>query len=235
MSRKVKGVVDFVFAVDVSASMGPCIEALAKGLSRFIDELVGNPQTPVRNWRGRVFGFRDARIDDEAFVAFPFVEGDSDALKDQLNELVATGGGDTPESLLDALWTIVHAGETAQGATALEPMRWRHRRDAARVVIVFTDAAFHPTLSIPEAEGGTLDDVANAVMEHRVYLHVFAPELPGYASLSEIDRAEFQPICGPREDPQAALRRLVSNTANFHATLEMLARSVSRSAAVEVL
>ena len=84
-------------------------------------------------------------------------------------------------------------------------------------------------------EGGTLDDVANAVMEHRVYLHVFAPDLPGYASLSEIDRAEFQPICGPLEDPQAAMRRLVSNTSNFHATLEMLARSVSRSAAVEVL
>ena len=235
MSRKVKGVVDFVFAVDVSASMGPCIDALAEGLSRFIAELVENPQAPVRSWRGRVVGFRDVRIDDEPFVEFPFVEDDSGALAAQLTQLIPQGGGDTPESLLDALWKIVHVGETPQGATTFEPTRWRHRRDAARVVIVFTDADFHPTLSLPDVEGGTLDDVANAIMEHRVYLHVFAPDLPGYASLSEIDRAEFQPICGPREDPQAAMRRLVSNTANFHATLEMLARSVSRSAAVEVL
>ena len=235
MSRKVKGVVDFVFAVDVSASMGPCIEALSAGLSRLIDELIGNPQTPVRSWRDRVVDFRDACIDDEPLIVFPLVEGDADALKAQLNALVVAGGGDMPESLLDALWMIVHAGETAPGDAELHPICWCYRRDAARVVIVFTDADFHPVLSIPEAEGGTLDDVANAVMEHRVYLHVFAPELPSYASLSEIDRTEFQPICGPREDPQAALRHLVSNTANFHATLEMLARSVSRSAAVEVL
>lgn len=227
--------VDFVFLVDVTGSMKPCIDALVRGLSTFIDELVANDQSPVRHWRGKVFGYRDARVDDEPFVDNPFVEQDADALRGQLEALEAKGGGDPPESLLDALWKVVHMEELPRGEQTLDPRRWRHASDAARVVIVFTDTTYHETMSIPEARGGTLDDVANAVMSRRVYLHVFAPDDPCYERLSEIDRAELDPICRPGDNAQAAMRAYVSNTKNFYKTLEMLARSVSRSAAVEVL
>ena len=59
---KTKGVADLVFVVDVSGSMAPCIDALRKNIEAFIDSLSrgdGNNVAPVRDWRGKVVGYRD--------------------------------------------------------------------------------------------------------------------------------------------------------------------------------
>jgi hypothetical protein len=74
----------------------------------------------------------------------------------QLANLRAAGGGDEPESLLDALYKVATMEATPKGAQGEEPNKWRYRSDAARVVIVFTDASFKETMSIPEAKGGSL-------------------------------------------------------------------------------
>jgi hypothetical protein len=59
---KTKGVADLVFVVDVSGSMSTCIDALRKNIEAFIDSLSrgdGNSAAPVRDWRGKVVGYRD--------------------------------------------------------------------------------------------------------------------------------------------------------------------------------
>ena len=59
---KTKGVADLVFVVDVSGSMATCIDALRKNIEVFIDSLSrgdGNTAAPVRDWRGKVVGYRD--------------------------------------------------------------------------------------------------------------------------------------------------------------------------------
>ena len=151
----------------------------------------------MRDWRGKVVGFRDIEaaqgeglpwIVENSFVT------DANALKAQLAALEAAGGGDEPESLLDALYKVASMEATPKGAQSADPGKWRYRSDAARVVVVFTDASFKETMSVPEAKGGSLQDVANIVMANRIILSLFAPNFEGYDRLSQIDKSEWEVV-----------------------------------------
>ena len=121
-----------------------------------------------------------------------------------------------------------------KGAQSEDPNAWRYRSEAARVVVVFTDASFHPTLAEDSALG--LADVANAVTEARIRLSVFAPAMECYDDLSQIDKCEYTPVAvEPGETPVDALARFTGDREHFRKTLEMLAKSVSASAAADAL
>ena len=229
---KTKGVADIVFLIDVSGSMAPVIDSLRKNIEVFIDSLSGadaNNAAPVKDWRGKVVGYRDAEHDRDWFQDHPFVR-DSVALKAQLASLRAEGGGDEPESLLDALYKVATMEATPKGAQSEEPNRWRYRSEAARVVVVFTDASFRETLSIPEAKGGALQDVANVIMANRIILSIFAPNFEVYDRLSQIDKSEWEVVEYEGLTPQQALQKYTTDQANFRNTLKQLAASVSKSA-----
>ncbi|HKG95244.1 MAG TPA: vWA domain-containing protein [Gemmatimonadaceae bacterium] len=234
---KTKGVADIVFLVDVTGSMAPIIDALRRNIESFIDSLGAgdaNNAPPVKDWRGRVVGYRDIETDRDWLVDNPFVR-DAVALKAQLAALRAEGGGDEPESLLDALYKLATMEASPKGAQAEDPRKWRYRSDAARVVVVFTDASFRETMSIPEAKGGSLQDVANVVMANRIILSLFAPNMEGYDRLSQIDKSEWEAIEYPGLNPQEALQKFTADPANFRNTLKQLAASVSKSAATVAL
>src|SRR5688500_4098972 len=83
---KTKGVADIVFLLDVSGSMALVIDALRRNIEVFIDSLStgdANNAAPVKDWRGRVVGYRDAEHDRDWYVDNPFVR-DAVALKAQL-------------------------------------------------------------------------------------------------------------------------------------------------------
>ena len=238
---KTKGVADIVFLVDISGSMAPCIDALRRNIEAFIDSLShgdANNAAPVRDWRGKVVGYRDLEADQAAglpwMVDNEFVR-DAAALKAQLGTLQANGGGDEPESLLDALYKVASMEAAPKGSQTEEPAKWRYRSDAARVVIVFTDASFKETMSIPEAKGGSLQDVANLVMANRIILSLFAPNFEGYDRLSQIDKSEWEVVEYDGLNAQEALQKFTSDPVNFRNTLKQLAASVSRSAATVAL
>ena len=233
---KTKGVADVVFLIDVSGSMAPIIDALRKNIEAFVDSLSSgdaNNAAPVRDWRGKVVGYRDIDpahaeglewLEDQPFVR------DTAALKAQLAALRAQGGGDEPESLLDALYKVATMEASPKGAQSEDPNKWRYRSDAARVVVVFTDASFKETMSIPEAKGGALQDVANVVMANRIILSLFAPNFEGYDRLSQIDKSEWEVVEYEGLNAQEALQKFTADPANFRTTLKQLAASVSRSA-----
>ena len=233
---KTKGVADIVFMVDVSGSMKPCIDALRTNIEVFINSLSrgeANNAPPIRDWRGKVVGYRDIETAQSEGLPWildnPFVR-DAAALKAQLGNLRAEGGGDEPESLLDALFKIASMDASPKGSQSDDPGKWRYRSDAARVVIVFTDASFKETMSIQEAKGGSLQDVANIVMANRIILSLFAPNMEGYDRLSQIDKSEWEVVEYEGLSPQEALKKFTSDPANFRTTLKQLAASVSRSA-----
>jgi hypothetical protein len=233
---KTKGVADVVFLIDVSGSMSPIIDALRKNIEAFVDSLSSggpNNSAAVRDWRAKVVGYRDIDAAPtegvEWFEDNPFVR-DTAALKAQLASLRAQGGGDEPESLLDALYKVATMEATPKGAQSEDPAKWRYRSDAARVVVVFTDASFKETMSIPEAKGGALQDVANVVMANRIILSIFAPNFEGYDRLSQIDKSEWEVVEYEGLNAQEALQKFTSDPANFRTTLKQLAASVSRSA-----
>ncbi len=238
--EKVKGVVDIVFLLDVTGSMQACLDGLKRNIETFIDTLTtgdANNCSPVKDWRSRVVGYRDFEVDIEPFVDSPFVRN-VDELKSQLNALEAIGGGDEPEGLLDALYKVSEAGETGAD-DAEEGGKWRYRKSAARVVVIFTDASYKPTMTIPECVGGTFDDVANSLANNRVILSIFAPDMECYDLLAEVDKAEFEALeLDPAIDGDSyprALERYTSNQENFVETLKMLARSISKSSETPAL
>ena len=230
---KTKGVADIVFLIDVSGSMAPVIDALRKNIEVFIDSLSSgdaNNAAPVKDWRGKVVGYRDIEHDGAAWlIDNPFVR-DAVALKAQLAGLRAEGGADEPESLLDALYKIATMEATPKGAQSEDPGKWRYRSEAARVVVVFTDASFKETMSVPEAKGGGLQDVANVVMANRIILSLFAPNFEGYDRLSQIDKSEWEVVEYEGLNAQEALQKFTADPANFRTTLKQLAASVSKSA-----
>ncbi|HEX2543055.1 MAG TPA: vWA domain-containing protein [Caldimonas sp.] len=233
---KTKGVADLVFLIDVSGSMAPCIDALRRNIEVFVDSLSrgdANNAAPVKDWRGKVVGYRD--IESAEHEGLPWIVDnefvrDAGALKAQLGALQAAGGGDEPESLLDALYKVASMEAVPKGSQQEDPGKWRYRSDAARVVIVFTDASFKETLNLPEAKGGSLQDVANVVMANRIILSLFAPNFEGYDRLSQIDKSEWEVVEYEGLNPQEALQKFTSDPVNFRTTLKQLAASVSRSA-----
>jgi hypothetical protein len=229
-------VADIVFVVDISGSMAPCIDALRQNIETFVGSLSSgdaNNAAPVKDWRAKVVGYRDieaAESDGLPWIVDNQFVRDPAELKAQLAALEANGGGDEPESLLDTLYKVATMEATAKGAQTVEPGKWRYRSDAARVVVVFTDASFKETMSIPEAKGGSLQDVANVVMANRIILSVFAPNFEGYDRLSQIDKSEWEVVEFEGLNAQEALQKFTSDPVNFRNTLKQLAASVSRSA-----
>lgn len=232
---KAKGVVDIVFVMDVTGSMEDSIKDLSANVAGFIDSLIhadANGGAPVKDWRAKVFGYRDVLDTNSApFIDNPFVR-DAAALRLQLDSLKAEGGGDEPESALDALYKVATMGNTDRDAPE-DATKWRYRSSAARVAIVFTDASCHMQMSIPEAKGGTLQDLHNVLMANRIVLSIFAPEMPCWDAVSQVDKAEWEPIPYDKDKKHGAvhaLRDFTKNPDNFQTTLKQLAKSVSKSA-----
>jgi hypothetical protein len=236
-SSSSKGVIDLVFLLDVSGSMQECIDAVKGSIGSFINTLSGtdaNNEVPVKDWRIKICGYRDHADDStDWFVDHPFVR-DVPSLQAQLDAptMQATGGGDEPESLLDALYKLAKMEQAGVQETELAG-KWRSRGAATRVVVFFTDASYKTPMTIPEATGGAVQDVIAAVMGSRIILCGFAPSSEGYMELAAADRTEMNFISNEGENPVEALKRLSDDAGGFAKLMQQLAKTVSKSAAVE--
>lgn len=232
-AKKKKGVVDIVFLIDVTASMQPCIDALRHNIEAFVDRIESDAQdNPVRDWRGKIVGYRDYEVDDVPYIDNQFVS-DAVQLKQQLGRLEADGGGDEPESLLEGIYNVANMGQNDKGTQSMDPDKWRYRSDAARVVIVFTDASFKDPMHTPA--GGTIDDVKNACHANKIILNLFAPDMECYDRLSAIDKCEWNAIeAGADSTPAEALEAFTNDQTNFDKAMDALAASVSKSAVLEL-
>lgn len=221
---KVKGVVDIVFLIDASGSMTECIDAVKDKIGVFISELSGG-QVPIKDWRARVIGYRDAKCDgDQWLVTNPFVSNDQAALTAQLSSLEAKGGGDEPESLIDALleicsWNAVQKTEVADNCS------WRHFTDARRSVVLFTDATYHPDAK----SGATMSDVFTQITAMKLELQYIVPDAPCYDSLESLPYAlPIERIASPYV---AELKRMVAETSQFTEVMKAMARTITQPAA----
>jgi len=239
-AAQAKGVCDIVFLIDATGSMEPAINDLKSNIKSFFNSLSAadaNGSAVVKDWRARVIGYRDVAADSEWYIDNPFVR-DTAKIEKQLDSLDADGGGDEPESLLDALYKIAKFGSTPKCAQEEDPLKWRYRSEAARVVVIFTDASFHGRTSLSEAPNLDWKEIANLVMQEKLRLSVYAPAMECYDDLTQIDKCEYMPIVFDPEVPNDAvykLREFTSDRANFKKTLDQLAKTVSASAVAETL
>lgn len=233
---KKRGIADIVILLDISGSMQKCIDALKRNVEVMVDSMVNpgpNADAVVADWRIKVAGYRDYAADKNLWwEEFPFSR-DVAEVKADIGKLEAKGGGDEPEGLLDALWVLAKTPATDKGIE--DENCWRYRSDAARVVIVFTDASCHMTTLIPDAGGAGFEDVAREVMAAKLRISLFCPEADCYtADLSMIDAIEIETV-GSLSDAVEQMDAFTSNPENFKKTLRALAKSISASSVTPTL
>jgi hypothetical protein len=130
--------VDLVLCIDVTASMSSVIQTVKQGALTFHERLVramAERDKPVGALRLRVVAFRDFaedKVDPVQIGGFWRLPAEADQFRRFVSRLSASGGGDEPESGLEALALAI--GSSWDGGAE----RRRH------VIVVFTDAPAHP-------------------------------------------------------------------------------------------
>jgi len=222
-----KGIVDVVFLIDVSGSMAPAIEKLTQNLDSFVRNI---DLEKVKDYRIKIGSFSDLEVDtaelamnlERPFRENPQINQALDLVKNDLNEcrnLVVKyyGGGDEPESSLDAVYRAIDLFKD-------DPNKRK------RVIVLFTDATpkeLHS--STIEYKDLTRDDklqlLVQKIEEERVYLFLYAPVHKDYQYLAQeaSDRVTYEALNESGEDPRVALREL-----NFDKVLEILGKSISQ-------
>ncbi len=185
--------VDIVFCIDVTGSMTPIIDQVKANALRFYDDVQANLTEKGKNvdsLRVRVLAFRDFSADGEAalqespFFTLPEAQAD---FSDFVNGLLAQGGGDAPESGLEAVALAINSPWTTTGD--------RRRQ----VIVVWTDqpaqpldpSTLPPTLArrVPEDFSALTDLWENeqgpmGASSKRLIL--FAPDGPGWTDISGV-------------------------------------------------
>lgn len=168
--------VDIVFCVDCTASMEPCFEGLVQHLHDFVEGLQSENKV---DFRLRLVEYRDLKI-GEPTRAREFTS-DVEEFKRQLKELSASGGGDEPESTLDAIYTGLNSP-------------WRATK-CHKAVLVFTDAPSHPDLhesTVPAGVARDIETVINLLESKRIWLYLVSVEDPLYERLSKREKTIIQ-------------------------------------------
>jgi len=185
--------VDIVFCIDVTGSMTPILDQVKANALRFYSDVQSNLVAKGKNideLRVRVVAFRDIVADGEAALqesSFFELPVDQAAFSEFVNGLVAEGGGDAPESGLEA---------TALAMTS----PWTTRGDRRRqVIVVWTDQPAHPldSTATPPAYADRVpadfsaltdlwEDPQGPLGSSSKRLIMFAPDGPGWTDISGV-------------------------------------------------
>lgn len=185
--------VDIVFCIDVSGSMTPIIDKVKANALRFYNDVQSNLTDKGKNvdrLRVRVLAFRDFKADgagamqESPFFPLPTSQADFSAF---VNGFVAEGGGDAPESGLEAVALAINSPWTTSGD--------RRRQ----VIVVWTDQPAQPldpsalpaefSSRVP-ADFSALTDLweneQGPMGASSKRLILFAPDGPGWSDISGV-------------------------------------------------
>jgi hypothetical protein len=185
--------VDIVFAIDVTGSMTPILDAVKTNALGFYDDVQTNLTAKGKNveqLRVRVVAFRDfaadgdAALEESAFYTLPAERAD---FAEFVNGLIPQGGGDHPESGLEAVAVSINSPWTTAGD--------RRRQ----VIVVWTDQPAHsldPSVvpadlssRVPADFSALTDaweDEQGQMGSNSKRLILFAPDGPGWSDISAV-------------------------------------------------
>jgi hypothetical protein len=192
-ARSLNYAVDIVFCIDVTGSMTPILDAVKSNALRFYEDVQTNLTAKgkiVDELRVRVVAFRDLVADGEAALAespFFLLPGEQAGFSDFVGGLVPEGGGDAPESGLEAVSLAINSDWTTRGD--------RRRQ----VVVVWTDQPAQPLdpTTVPaelqsrvpgdfSALTDLWEDAQGPLGSSSKRLILFAPDGPGWSDISGV-------------------------------------------------
>jgi hypothetical protein len=191
IARGLSYAVDIVFCIDVTGSMTPILDAVKANALRFYDDVQTNLTDKGKNvdeLRVRIIAFRDFAADPESALQ----ESSFFALPDErtifsafVDSLIPEGGGDAPESGLEAVALAINSPWTSRGD--------RRRQ----IIVVWTDQPAHPlnfavlppdlASSVPTDFSALTDlweDPQGPLGSSSKRLILFAPDGPGWSDIS---------------------------------------------------
>ena len=124
---KSKPRIEVCFVLDTTGSMGGLIEGAKQKIWSIANEMISAQPTP--ELKLGLIGYRD-RGDDYVVKSFGLTD-DIDAIYGHLREFQADGGGDTPESVNEAL------------AEAIHKMSWSSDNKVLKIIFLVGDAPPH--------------------------------------------------------------------------------------------
>ena len=185
--------VDIVFCIDVTGSMTPIIDAVKANALGFYDDVQANLVEKGKNvaqLRVRVIAFRDfaadgaAALEESPFYTLP---AERAGFSEFVNGLIAQGGGDAPESGLEAVALAINSPWTTTGD--------RRRQ----VIVVWTDQPANPldpsivpadlSSRVPADFSALTDaweDEQGRMGSSSKRLILFAPDGPGWSDISAV-------------------------------------------------
>ena len=185
--------VDIVFGIDVTGSMTPILDAVKANALGFYDDVQTNLTAKGKNvtqLRVRIVAFRDfvadgdAALEESPFYTLPAERAD---FSEFVNGLIPQGGGDHPESGLEAVAVAINSPWTTTGD--------RRRQ----VIVVWTDQPAHtldPSVvpadlsSRVPADFSALTDAweddQGLMGSNSKRLILFAPDGPGWSDISAV-------------------------------------------------
>ncbi|GAA5875200.1 hypothetical protein JCM16303_005043 [Sporobolomyces ruberrimus] len=222
---------DLVFILDCTGSMGSYIASATKNIELICDNIIQSGRlTSAESLRVGLIAYRDYPPQDNSYItkSFPF-QSSVQTVKEHLKTLYASGGGDGPE------------GVTAGMKAALD-LEWRH--EAAKICVLVADAPCHgigeygdgfPTGG-PDGEDPLL--IARQMAAQGIPLFVVAcePALSGYQfgldffrALTIITSATLVPLT-----TAALLSHVIVGAALEHLEMERLIQEVGRAVAERI-
>ena len=218
---KKKGVVDIIFLLDISGSMGPAIINIGKNIGTFVENL--DPSI-IKDWRARVFSFGDMESDSAEIklnVSREWTQEPQEIVNQIIEcvELVkSAGGGDEPESSLDAMYLAARDAFDAE---------WTER---TRSIILFTDAS--PKKILKETLGVDADGISllsQQISDNHTYVHMFAPVHDDYIAIKN-NSSKYVNYIAIGEDGVSPVEAL--KNVDFSKALETLGKSVSQASII---
>ena len=220
-----KGVVDIVFLLDVTGSMGPAIIELGKNMMNFINNI--DPNT-VKDYKVKVVSFGDFELDEDDIkfdISRAFTDDPAELYKqfeDVIELIKKKGGKDIPESSQDALYKTIQDGYSAD---------WSER---TRVLVLFTDAISKEIqkdtiggIDLPNDD--KIQMLADMVNDNRVRTFIYAPKDDKMIKLSNLtsEYLSYNAIDSDGSDPKDALRKL-----DFKDEMQIIGKVVSQPSLV---
>ena len=215
-----KYTVDIVFVIDATGSMGELINEVKRMAAGFDTNLVDGLRAEkkgIESLRARVVIFRDVHEEgDDAIQWSQFFDLPSQGREftDHIESIEAMGGGDEPESALDALWVAIRSP-------------WRKSRFKSRqIIVLFTDASSHPpsgrnprnfqdavsfASSIHEVQSGWGTAARPGMMDSRAKrLLIFAPDVHPWTEIDNWDNVTRFPSEAGKGCTELHMKKIVA-------------------------
>lgn len=217
-AKRIETKADIVFCMDATGSMEPCFEGVINGMNEFASGL----QTAAKvDFRLRLIAYRD-KHDPKCGTPWQVHDftNSVEVFREQLSRIRPQGGGDAPESTLDALYLGIHS-------------EWRHSK-THKTIVLLTDADTHPTLH-PTTYGRPDNNIYRIIQDFQTLRHAMlfmvVPRLPAYERLERAMKDADRKIVAnfvPGGDERYVGLRAVS----WEALMRVLGQTVSQTSVV---